>query len=64
MANNLGIASVSITIVTHYRPHPNYCENTIFNEKKVMRIIKLFRIKLTNHLKHVFPMSVANIKKF
>jgi len=34
MANNLGIASVSITIVTHYRPHPNYCENTIFNFKK------------------------------
>ena len=27
-------------------------------------VMRLFRIKLTKHLKHVFPMSVANIKKF
>ena len=64
MTNNLEIASVSITIVTHYRPRPNYCENVIFNDKKCNANMKLVRIKLMNHLKHVFPKSVANIKEF
>ena len=64
MTNNLGILLVSITIVTHYRPRPNYCEKVIFNDKKCNANIKLFRIKLTDHLKHVFPKYVANIKTF
>ena len=43
MTNNLGIASVSITIVTHYmyRPRPNYCENAIFNAKSNAKLYNL-----------------------
>jgi len=62
--NKVEKALFSITIVTHYRPRSIICENAILNEKYCNAIIKLFRIKLTKHLKHVFRMFVANIKKF
>jgi len=47
MTNSLGIAPVSITIVTHYRPHFNYCENAIFNDfsfikKNTFKMFKIF----------------------
>ena len=64
MRTNIGIASFSITIVTHYRPRSIICEKAIFKDKYCNAIKTLFRIKLTKHLKHVFPMFVANIKKF
>ena len=64
MTNNIETTSFSITIVTHYRPRSNFCANDIFHNKLSHMIIKIFRIKLTEHLKDVFLTYIANIKKF
>ena len=64
MSNNIGTTSFSITIVTHYRPVQNFVQMAFFHDKPSHTIIKIFRIKLTEHLKDVFPTYIANIKKF
>ena len=61
MAHCLGITSFLNNIVTHYRPRP-FCVKILFcHDKSSNAIIKLLSLKLTKHLKHAFPMFVANI---
>ena len=63
MTNNIGTTSFSITIVTHYRPRLKFCANGTFSlQVKSHDYKKILKIKLTEHLKDVFPTYIANIK--
>jgi len=64
MTNNIKTTPFLITMVTHYRPRSNFCANGIFHDKLSHTIIKILRIKHTEHLKDVLPTYIANIKKF
>ena len=59
MTNNTGTTSVSITIVTQYNPRSQIDANGIFMTQG-HTTFKLFRIKLTEHLKDVFSTYIAN----
>ena len=64
MTTNIGSTLFSNTIVTQYRPRTKFYANGIFYDKSSHTTIKLFRIKLTEQLKDVFPIYIANIKTF